>query len=47
MADSKTPTHTAAVGGFTGYVYLAPLGTQPPLSEPQRPAQPSDDEGEI
>ena len=29
------------IGGFTGYVYLAPVGTQPPVIEPapQRPAQ--------
>jgi hypothetical protein len=32
------------VGGFNGYLYMAPVGTQPPLPElePQRPLQPSD-----
>src|ERR1017187_10089618 len=25
------------IGGFTGYVYFAPIGTQPPLPEPERP----------
>jgi hypothetical protein len=29
------------IGGFTGYVYLAPVGTQPPVIEPapQRPVR--------
>ena len=32
------------VGGFTGYVYLAPFGAQPPaLEEPQRPRVFEDD----
>jgi hypothetical protein len=31
-------------GGFNGYVYAAPIGTQPPNPEPARPAQPSDEE---
>ena len=35
------------IGGFNGYVYLAPIGTQPPLTEPERPSQASDSsEGE-
>jgi hypothetical protein len=25
------------IGGFNGYAYLAPLGSQPPVSEPERP----------
>lgn len=25
------------IGGFTGYVYFAPIGTAPPEAEPQRP----------
>jgi hypothetical protein len=29
------------IGGFNGYVYFAPIGTAPPLPEPERPAQPS------
>ncbi|CAH2606396.1 conserved protein of unknown function (plasmid) [Rhodovastum atsumiense] len=32
------------VGGFNGYVYLAPLGTQPPRLEPQRPRAFDEDE---
>jgi hypothetical protein len=35
------------IGGWSGYVYFAPIGTQPPQPEPERPAQTSDDEGEI
>ncbi len=37
------------VGGFTGYVYLAPTGEQPPPLEPEprRPALPSDEEEEF
>lgn len=27
------------IGGFNGYVYLAPIGAQPPQSEPQRPGE--------
>ena len=34
------------IGGFNGYAYLAPVGAQPPLPEPQRPAQSSDDQDE-
>ncbi len=30
------------IGGFDGYVYLAPAGTQPPVPEPERPGQPSE-----
>jgi hypothetical protein len=30
------------IGGFTGYVYFAPIGTQPPLPEPERPLNNSD-----
>jgi hypothetical protein len=30
------------LGGFNGYVYLAPIGSQPPISEPERPAEVSD-----
>lgn len=35
------------VGGFTGYVYLSPVGTPPPSPDPQpqRPGE-SDDEDE-
>ena len=32
------------IGGLNGYVYFAPIGTQPPAPEPERPASPSDDE---
>lgn len=34
------------VGGFTGYVYLAPAGSPPPSSDPQpeRPGESGDDE---
>ena len=34
------------VGGFTGYVYLAPLGASPPSSDPQprRPDESEDDD---
>lgn len=36
------------VGGFTGFVYLAPVGSPPPSSDPQpqRPGETSDDEEE-
>lgn len=30
------------IGGFNGYVYLAPIGTQPPQPEPQRPGERSE-----
>jgi hypothetical protein len=33
------------VGGFTGYVYLAPAGAPPPASDPQ-PQRPGDAEDE-
>lgn len=26
------------IGGFTGYVQFVPIGTQPPLPEPERPS---------
>ena len=32
------------IGGFNGYVYFAPIGTAPPLPEPERPAHPSAEE---
>jgi len=32
------------IGGFNGYAYLAPIGTHPPLPEPDRAAQSSEDE---
>lgn len=32
------------IGGFNGYVYLAPIGAQPPQSEPERPGEPSEAE---
>ena len=35
------------IGGFNGYVYFAPIGAQPPLPEPERPATHSDGENEI
>jgi hypothetical protein len=31
------------IGGFSGYVYFAPIGTEPPLPEPARPAQSGND----
>jgi hypothetical protein len=36
------------LGGFTGYVFLAPKGEPPPVRElkPQRPGQSGDDEDE-
>ncbi len=30
------------IGGFNGYAYLAPIGEQPPQSEPERPGDPSE-----
>jgi hypothetical protein len=35
------------VGGFNGYVQFAQIGKQPPLPEPERPAQPSGEEEEL
>ena len=37
----KAITRRLPIGGFTGYFYLAPVGTQPPVIEPapQRPVQ--------
>lgn len=37
---------TLPIGGFSGYVYLAPIGEQPPVFEqaPQRPGLDADDE---
>jgi hypothetical protein len=32
------------IGGFNGYAYLAPIGAQPPLPEPERPGQDSEAE---
>jgi hypothetical protein len=32
------------VGGFTGAVYFSPIGTQPPLPEPERPGGPLSEE---
>jgi hypothetical protein len=32
------------IGGFNGYSYLAPIGTVPPLPEPERPGQPDAEE---
>ena len=34
------------IGGFNGYVYLAPIGTQPPQPEPERPGAPSEGDDE-
>jgi hypothetical protein len=34
------------IGGFNGYVYMAPIGTEPPAAEPERPGRSSDDEVE-
>ena len=31
------------IGGFNGYAYLAPIGAQPPVFEPERP-QPAGEE---
>ncbi len=35
------------IGGFTGYIYFAPIGQEPPDPEapPERPGQPEDAEG--
>lgn len=30
------------IGGFNGYVFIAPKGTQPEFPEPERPVQPSE-----
>lgn len=30
------------IGGFNGYVYLAPIGAQPSLSEPERSGEASE-----
>ena len=35
------------IGGFNGYVYLAPKGAQPPLPEPERPAPPHEEEEDV
>ena len=35
------------IGGFNGYAYLAPIGAQPPLPEPERPAQPSAEDEDL
>ena len=32
------------VGGFSGYVYFAPIGKEPPAPEPQRPDDTGEDE---
>jgi hypothetical protein len=32
------------IGGFNGYVFIAPKGTQPEFPEPERPGEPSHDE---
>ena len=32
------------IGGFNGYAYLSPVGVKPPDPEPERPAQPSEEE---
>ena len=32
------------IGGFNGYAYLSPNGVKPPASQPERPAQRSDEE---
>ena len=36
------------IGGFTGYVYLAPIGVKPPITEPhpERPDPMDGDPGE-
>ena len=34
------------IGGFNGYVHLAPIGVQPTAPEPGQPGQNSEDEGE-
>jgi hypothetical protein len=37
------------IGGFTGYVHLAPIGAEPPpppQPKPQRPGEDGDDEGD-
>jgi hypothetical protein len=30
------------IGGFTGHIYLAAIGTQPPVIEPERPGKTGD-----
>jgi hypothetical protein len=35
------------IGGFNGYAYLAPMGTQPPPVEPARPGEPSEEEDPV
>ena len=48
---SRIPIHLfldrTPIGGFNGYAYLAPVGAQPPLPEPERPSQSSDEEEEL
>lgn len=34
------------IGGFNGYVFLAPKGAEPEFAEPERPAQASDGDGD-
>ena len=33
------------IGGFSGYVYFAPIGEAPPEPEPQRPDDTGEEEG--
>ena len=35
------PNRVPSGGAFSGYTYYAPIGTEPPLPEPERPAQSS------
>lgn len=32
------------IGGWSGYVYFARIGTEPPAAEPQRPDEVTDEE---
>jgi len=34
------------IGGFNGYVYVAPIGAELPGTEPDRPGQNSDESGD-
>jgi hypothetical protein len=35
---------TTPIGGFDGYVYMAPIGVKPPEVEPERPGGASESE---
>jgi len=38
------PNRAPTGGAFSGYTYYAPIGAQPPQSEPERPGESSEDD---